>query len=172
MDSHAVDVDEGIAGGKLLDGCFLIGQTIVAEIAVAVVVIPFRTVGMSAAVADGDHYESGLCETVGAHRHAGERIVGGLDLRARIYIVDDGIGLLGIEIKRLVHDSVEIGHSVGCLDSEHFGELVAVGEQLAEIGALQCHDFISAGVVESCLRYGVDAGEVIDEIAGVIIHYR
>ena len=50
MDSHAVDVDEGIAGGKLLDGCFLIGQTIVAEIAVAVVVIPFRTVGVSAAV--------------------------------------------------------------------------------------------------------------------------
>ncbi len=41
VDTDAVDVDELVACGKLLDRNLLIGKTIVAEIAVAEVVIPF-----------------------------------------------------------------------------------------------------------------------------------
>ena len=81
VDADTVHVDILMTCRKLLDGRLPVGEAIVAEIAVAIIMIPFRAVGVSATVADGDHHESGLCETVGAHRHTGEGIVSGLHLR-------------------------------------------------------------------------------------------
>ena len=54
MDTYAVNVDIVMTAGKLLNGGALIGQTIVAQIAVAIIVIPLGAVWVAAALTDGD----------------------------------------------------------------------------------------------------------------------
>ena len=53
-DADAIDVDERMPLGELLDRRLLVGQPVVAQVAVAVVVVPLRPLRMAAAVADLD----------------------------------------------------------------------------------------------------------------------
>ncbi len=170
VDTHAVDVDEAVAGRELLDGGFLVGQTVIAQIAVTVVVVPLRAVGVAAAVTDGDYDESRLRQTVGAHGHAREGIGCGLDLRSRVDVVDDGVAFGRVEIERLVHYAVQIGHAVGGLDGECLGEFVSVGEQLREVAGFERHELVAQAVVQSRLGDGVHARVVVDEVAAGVVH--
>ena len=52
----------GCRFGELLDRRLLVGQAVVAQVAVAVVVVPLRAVRVAAAVADLDHDEAELRE--------------------------------------------------------------------------------------------------------------
>ena len=87
-DPDFVDVDERVAGGELLDGGLLVREAVVAQVAVAVVVVPLRPLRMAAAVADLDDDEPELRErdVVAARievlRHA-------FGLRTRIDVGDD-----------------------------------------------------------------------------------
>ena len=68
---------------ELLDGGLLVGEPVVAQVAIAVVVIPLRALRVAAAVAHLDHDEAELRE-----RHVvaarGERLGDALGLRSRI----------------------------------------------------------------------------------------
>ena len=59
-DADTVDVDVGMLVRELLDGGLLVGQAVVAQVAVAVVVVPLRPLRMSAAIADFDDDEAEL----------------------------------------------------------------------------------------------------------------
>ena len=137
VDAHPLRVDERMSGRKLLYGIFLILETIVAQIAVAVVVVPLRTVRMAAAVAHGDDNHPQLGEPVGAGEVLAPGDVVGLHLRTRIDIVADRIDLCRVEVIGFVHRSVEVGHSVCRLDLESFGESVAGFQQQAQVGSLE-----------------------------------
>ena len=63
--SDTLKIYEGAACSDLLDGVFLILETIVTKVAVTVVVVPFRAVGVAASVAHGDDDDAQLGETVG-----------------------------------------------------------------------------------------------------------
>ena len=58
VDSHARYVHVGTAHGELFGHVFLVGQSVVAQVSVAVGVIPLGAVGVAAAVTHGHHYES------------------------------------------------------------------------------------------------------------------
>ena len=124
VDSDPLKVDERIPCPKLLDGVFLVLQTIVTQVAVTVVVIPLGAVRVASAVAHGNHYDTELGEPVGPGETLAPGDVVGLHLRTRIYIVADRIDLRGIEVIRLVHRSVQVCHPVGCLDLEPLGLFV------------------------------------------------
>ena len=94
----------------------------------------------------GNHDETGLGQTVGTNTHAGKRIIHRFHLRARIYIVDNRINLGRIEIERLVHYAIQVGHSIGRLYGKEFRELIARSFQYREITLLQAHHLVSVSV--------------------------
>ena len=108
MNTDAAQVDERVAGAELLDRVFLVLEAVVAEVAVAVVMVSFRPVRMAAAVADGDDDHTDLGETVDAGHAPGPGYVVGLDLRARIDVISYRIDLCRIEIEWLVHYAVKV----------------------------------------------------------------
>ena len=61
-DADAIDVDERVALRQLLDRRLLVGEAVVAQVAVAVVVVPLRPLRVAAAVADLDDDEAELGE--------------------------------------------------------------------------------------------------------------
>src|SRR5262245_50968621 len=121
VDADAVDVDERIAAGQLLDGGLLIRQTVIAQVAVAVVVIPLRSLRIAAAIADLYDNEAELRESdpVISRR---ERLGHALGLRAGIDEGYDRIFPIRVEIERFVHHAVKIGDAVIGLDLERLGE--------------------------------------------------
>ena len=128
--THLIDVDVGMAIRQLLGGYFFVFQSVVAQVAVAVIVVPFRTTRMPAAVADGDDDEAQLRLPVGAiHAHR-EGLVDRFGLRPRVYVLDDGIFEGRVKIKRFVHHAVEVGNAICSFDYKRLGELVACGKKL------------------------------------------
>ena len=172
MDAHAVDVDVVVACGELLDGRLLVGKAVVAQVTVAVVVVPLRTVGMAAAVTYRDDDESRLCQTVGTQVHARIGVRRGLDLRTRVYVVDDGVALRRVEVEGLVHHAIEVRHSVGGLHGEGLGELVSVGQKLREVTRLEYHQLVAEAVVESSFGDGIHTRVVVHEVTAGIVYLR
>src|SRR5207244_5000949 len=99
-DADLVDIDEGVAPRELLDRRFLVGETIIAQVPVAIVVVPLRSLRIAAAVADLDDDKPELRQRLAAaarieyFRHA-------LGLRSGIHEQDDGVLLGRIEVERL-----------------------------------------------------------------------
>ena len=168
VDTDPVDVDKRKASGQLLHRRLVVGQRIVAHVAVTIVVVPLGTAGMASTLTDGDHDETGLCQTVSTHAHTGKRIIDSLYLRPRIYIVDNRIDLGGIEIKRLVHHSVQIGHAIGGLHLEEFGKTVARQFQLREITFLDGHHLVSVAVYHIGTRHRIHPRIIIHEKTCVV----
>src|SRR5438093_762366 len=111
-------------GGQLFDRRLLIGKGVVAQIEIAIAVICLRPLGRAAAMADLHNDETELSELlIGAV--SAKRVRNPLLLRARINVSDDRVFFLWIEIKRLPHVAVEIGHAVGGLDAECLRQLPA-----------------------------------------------
>ncbi|OAV72053.1 hypothetical protein Barb7_03141 [Bacteroidales bacterium Barb7] len=80
-----------MAVAELFDGGFMVGKRIVAQVAVAVVVIPFGAARMPAAMSDTDNDKAGLRQAVGARAWRDIAEEGAFLLRAGIDVVDDGI---------------------------------------------------------------------------------
>ena len=172
VDTHAGDVDERMACSQLLDGIFLVLQAVVAQVAVAEVVVPFGTVRVAAAVTHGDDDKADLGQAVLAGETAAPSLGVTLDLRTRIDVVDDRVGLGGVEVIGLVHITVEVRDAVGRLDLERGRELVAGCEQLGEIGGVQGADLAAVRVEDRRHRGAVHAGIGTHEIAGVVAETR
>ena len=123
-------VNPRILCSKPLHGSLLVFKPVVAEIAIAVVVIPFGPVRMSSAVAHGNYYEAHLCQPVRAGHSCAPGYVVRLHLRSRIYIFYYRINLCGVEVKWLVHHAVKVSDAVGGLHRESFRKPVARLEKL------------------------------------------
>ena len=170
--AHAVDVNIVIPGSELLDGGFLVGKAVVAQVAVTVVVVPLRTVGVAAAVSHRDDDESCLCQAVGPDIHARIGVRRRLDLRTRVYVVDDGVALRRVEVEGLVHHAIEVRHSVGGLHGEGLGELVSVGQKLREVTRLEYHQLVAEAVVESRFGDGIHTRVVVHEVTAGVVYLR
>ena len=64
MYSDSVEVYPWIACAELLDSVFLILETIVTKVSVAIVMIPLGSVRMTSSVTHGNDDESELCKSV------------------------------------------------------------------------------------------------------------
>ena len=137
-----------MTGADLLDGIFLILQTVVAKVAVAVVMVPLRAVRVTSTVANGNDYDSKLCQAVNPREILAPGDVVGLDLGTGINIVADRVDLGRVEVIGLVHGSVEVGNSVGGLDLEALWELVTSFKEEAQVCFFEVENLLSAGTVE------------------------
>src|SRR5690606_26010709 len=100
VDADALDVDERVPVRELLDRDLLVGQSVVAEVAVPVVVVPLRPGRVAAAVPDRDHDEAELRER-GLEPVRVERLRDRLRLRARVDVRDDRVLPVRVEVERL-----------------------------------------------------------------------
>ena len=157
VDTHAVDVDIVITSRQLLNSSLLIRQTVVTQVAVTVVVIPLRAVGVTTTVTYRNHDETSLCQAVGTNAHTGVWVVCRLHLRAWIYIINDWIVLCRVKVKWLVHHTIEIGNTISRLHGKGFWELVAVSQKLREVALLECHQTVAQAIVECCHRDSIHA---------------
>ena len=170
VDAYPIDIDKLITGCQLLYSGLVVGQRIIPQVSVPIIVIPFRTAGVSTTLTDRYDDKASLGQTVGTHAHPCERIVHSLNLRSGIYIIDDRIYLRRIEVKRLVHYPIQVRYSVGSLHLEEFRELISCSHQLREVALLNGHDLAAVAVNQVGTRYRVDSGEIIHHKAGLIVH--
>ena len=134
--ADAGEIYVGMNGGESLGGNFFVGEAVVAEIAVAVTVIPFIALRASAARTDLNDDETKLRERdIGALRREG--FVHLFNLRARIDKLDQRIFARGIEVKRLVDYAVEIGDAIFGFDFEDFRKFETGFEELRDIGGFE-----------------------------------
>ena len=170
VDTYPCDIDKRITRCQLLHSRLMVGQRIITHIAVTIVVIPLGTTRMTATLSDGNHDKSGLCQAVGTHTHPSERIIHGFYLRTRIDIVNNRVNLGRIEIKRLVHYTVQIGHSIGCFYFKRLRELVTSCFQRRKIAFLYRHHLVAVTVQQVRTRDGVGTRIIIHEETGFIVH--
>ena len=64
VNTYPINIHIGIASTQLLDRCLVIRQGIVTQVAVAIVVIPFRTTGVSTSMTYANHDEAGLRQAI------------------------------------------------------------------------------------------------------------
>ncbi len=155
-DADAVDVDVGMAPRQLFDCRLLVGEAVVAQVAIAVVVVPLRARRVPAAIAHLDHHEAELRQRDVVVARV-ERLGHALGLRPGIDVGDDRILLLLVEVEGLVHHPVEVGHAIVGLDREGLGELEAHVLERAQIRRLELGDDVAERVIEDGLGRAVDA---------------
>ena len=163
---NLVDVDERVPRGELLDGGLLVGEAVVAEVEVAEAVVRLGPGRRPAAVADLDDDEADLRELLLAGRGR-EGVRRPFLLRAGVDVDDDRVLLRRVEVERLPHVAVEVGHAVGGLDDEGLGELPARLGQPGQVGLLQLHHLVAVGGADDGRGGQVDPRDVVDdELAG------
>ena len=170
MDAHAIDVDEGMPVGQLLQYGFFICQSVIPQVAVAIVVIPFGSGGVTAPIAHGHYDESQLSEAVDPVHATGKGLIYRFGLRAGIYVGDDRIFFRGIEIEGLVDDAVEVCYPVICLGGECFGETVACLEEAAHICFFEVHELAACrGIEEGRHRCAIHPGLGVDKESVTVV---
>ena len=164
-DADLVEVDELVACAELLDGVLLIGQRIIAHVAVAVAMIGERAERTAATMADFDHDEAELRELHerAAHTEAGGRAFG---LRAGIHVRDDRILFRAVEVERLPHVAVQLRDAVGGLHRERLGVLEAELLQLGQVHFLErAEDAARGAVAQHRLEGQIHARERVVDVA-------
>ena len=131
MYTDSVEVYPWIACTELLDSVFLILETIVTKVSVAIVVIPLGPVRMTSSVAHCNYDESELGKSVGSGESSAPADVVGLYLRAWINVVADRVDLCGIEVKWLIDSAIQVGNAIGGLYLEALREFVTGSEKSA-----------------------------------------
>ena len=155
VDSHTRNINKRITVGKLLYCCLMVGQRIVPHISISVIMVPFGTAGVATSLPHRNDDKSGLCQTVCPDTHASERIIHCLYLRSRIHIINNGIYLGRIKIKRLVHHPIQISHAVGGFHLERFREFVTGCFQRRKITFLYGHHLFPVIVQQVSTRNSI-----------------
>ena len=170
-DPDPVDVDEGILGRQLLDAPLFIGQAVVSEIAIAVIMVPLGALGIAAAIADLDDDKAELGQH-GAGAPGDERLGHALGLGAGVDVGDDGIFAGGVEIVGLVHHTIDVGDAVVGLDFERFGILEASFHQGRDVRLFQGQQRIAQSVPQLAPGGLVHAAGVVNDVLGPVVHLR
>ena len=156
VNTHFIYIYIIITHCQLLDSIFVVGQRIIAHIAISIVMIPLGTAWMSATLSYRNDDETGLCQSVCTRSHTGKRINRTFNLRPRINIVYNRIYLCRIEIKRFIHHTIKVGHSIGSFHLKRFGKLVTGSKKLREITFLNRHHFITVRIQQVGTRHCID----------------
>ena len=123
-----------VARGELLDAGLLIGQAVVAQVEVAVALVRVAAARAAAAVADLDDDEAELREAL-RHRRSPRTVFDTLSVCGPGYtFAMIGYFFVRIEVERLPHVAVNVGHAIGGLHDERLGQLPADLLQSADIG--------------------------------------
>src|SRR5690606_8963799 len=116
-DADAFDVNELVTHAKLLDGGNVIRQAVVTEVAVVVVVKHLRT-KRRANVIELHHDKSKLRQRHCFATMLEVPLTHRPNLRSRIDVRNDRVGLRGIEIGWQVQQAVDVGDTITRLDRE------------------------------------------------------
>ena len=128
-------IDPRVSGGELLHAGDLIGQRVVAHVAVIRLVECLRAPRCAHPVDLDDHEaEFGERLRVAARRRERAR-ADAAGLRTRINVIDDRILLRRIEGRRLVEQAVEIGDAVARLDRDRLRRFPAARRASLEMSA-------------------------------------
>src|SRR5579859_340585 len=154
-------------GGEAFGGNFFVGETIVAQIAVAIAVIPFVALRTPTARANFDDNEAELRKRdVGAFWREG--FVHFLGLRAGIYELDERVFAGRVEVEGFVHNAVKIGDAVFGFDFKGFREFEACFEKLRDVGGFEIEEMIALRIHEDGFGGSVHAGKsVFKNFAGI-----
>ena len=156
MNTHLIYIYIIITHCQLLDSIFVVGQGVIAHIAISIVMIPLGTAWMSATLPYRNDNKTGLCQSVCTRSHAGKRINRTFDLRTRINIVYNRIYLCRIEIKRFIHHTIKVSHPIGCFHLKRFRKLVTGSKELREITFLNRHHLVAVCIQQVGTRHCVD----------------
>ena len=119
VDAHPVQIDEGVAGGELPDDRDVIGDAVVDEVAVVVVVEGLGAVRRPQVV-DLHHHEAQLRQREVLAAALELPVPDVAPLGSGIDMRDDRVLGVLVEIGREIEDAEEIGDAVACLRREHF----------------------------------------------------
>ena len=123
-----VDIHEFITSAQLLDSHFMIRHRIITQISISIIMIPLGATGMPSPMSHAHHDKSGLRQTIRTRIHRDVAKESSLLLRSGVYIVNDRIYFRGIKIKRLIHDTIQIGHPIGRLYRKRLREFITCHE--------------------------------------------
>ncbi len=171
VDADAVDVDEGVPRGELLDGRLLVLETVVPHVEVAVGAVGLGAGGGAAAVSHLDDDETELGQLLAAAR-GGERVGHPLCLRSGVHVDDQGVLLCGIEVEGLPHVAVEIRDPVRRLDLERRGRSPAHLRDAGDVGLSEGHDLLSVLIAEDGSVGQVHPGVGVHDVAPGLGHAR
>src|SRR5690242_10477564 len=117
-DPHSIEIDKLVLRRQLLDRRDVIGQAVVTEIAVIVVVERFRA-ERRAEVVELDHDETELREGEWLTAVLVLPLPHAADLRPRIDVIDDRILFRRIELGRKIDDAIQVGDTITRLHAEN-----------------------------------------------------
>ena len=130
MPARSISI-HGYRSRQLLHAGHLVRQRVVAHVA-EIRFVKFLGAPRRAHAVDLHHHESQLRQRLAiAARRRKAAAADAAGLRAGINVIDDRIFLAGVEIGRLEHQPVHIGHAVARLHRERNRRLPSRGQQLA-----------------------------------------
>ena len=148
-DAHAVEVHLGVASGQLLERGDVIGEAVVAHVAVVGVVKGLRAErGAEGVDREDDEAEFGEGAAVAPAR--GREVVAGdgADLGSGIDVVDDGVAGVGVEVGGEPEEAVYVGGAVAPLGLEGHGRDPAGLFEARDVGGLDGQHGASVGVAD------------------------
>ena len=140
VDPDPVEVHEPIPGAELLGRGDLVGNAVVGHVAVVGVVERFRPARCAQGV-DLDHDEAQFGQSAGFAARLEAVVDDRADLRSGIDMDDHWILPGGVDLRREVHEPVEIGGPVARLDRERHWCGPAGREHLGRVGLLEVEGF-------------------------------
>ena len=165
VNAGAIDVKPGIARGQLLHRADLIGQGVVAHVAV-VGLVKFLRAPRRPHPVDLDDDEPELRQRLRiAARRRELAAADAAGLRTRINMVDDRISLRRVQIHRFVHQPVQIGDPVARLHCERHRRLPAGGKQPGDVGFFKGQHRPAVRILENRRRRHIGRRKDVDDIA-------
>src|SRR4051812_45979699 len=125
MNAYPIDINKRVPVCKLFNCCLFIRKTIIPQVSISVIMIPFRTVWISATIPYRNNNNSYLGNTVSTRVGSGERFIYCLGLRTGIYISNDRIFFGAVEVVRLIHNTIQVGYSIIRFYLNYLRELIS-----------------------------------------------
>ena len=167
--AYLIDIYKIIPFCQLFQSCFFILQTIVSQIIVSIVVVPFWPGRVSTTVPNGNYNKTKLCQAIDPVHSCWEGFVNGLGLRTRVNIGYYGITPGWIKIKWFVHHPVNVCNAVTCLYFIWFGKFVTCFKQFWQIGGIQVHQLVALVVAQYGLWNCIYPWKIVDEKVVLVI---
>src|SRR6185312_3788503 len=170
-DADAREVHPRIGGTELVERGDLVGQRVVAHLAVPQALECRRAVRRAHAV-DGDHDEAELSQRLIVAVRGGEvECSHWADLRTWIHVIDDRIAFTGIEVGRLEEEDIEVRLVVPRFDDAELRWLPADGLQTGNIRGRHLRQRLArARIAQSGDGRLARGGAAVDEVSAVRRH--
>ena len=172
MNTNLIYIYKMMTLRQLLDSIFMIGQRIITHISISIIMIPFRAARVPATLSYRNNNKSGLCQTVGTGTHTGKRIINTFHLWPRINIIHNRINLSWVKIKRFIHHTIQICHTISRLYFKYFRKFITGSKKLWKITLLNIHYFIAISIQQDGARHCIYTRIIIHHKTSIIIHFH